>query len=43
MLCEELPCKGNVFLLGKFILEGNIEAVGKLRSLSFLRFFNGVP
>ena len=43
MLCEELSGKGNVFFLAKFILKGNVEAVGKLRFLSFLNFFNGVP
>ena len=43
MLSEELSCKGNVFFLGKLILKGNVEAVGKLRFLSFLHFFNGVP
>ena len=43
MIAEELSGKGNVFFLCKFILKGNVEAVGKLRFLSFLRFFNGVP
>ena len=43
MLGEELSGKGNIFFLGKLILKGNIEAVGKLRFLSFLNFFNGVP
>ena len=43
MLGEELSCKGNVFFLGKFILKGNVEAVGELCLLSFLHFFNGVP
>ena len=43
MLGEELSGKGDVFLLGKFILKSNIEAIGKLRFLSFLHFFNGVP
>ena len=43
MLGEELSGKGNVFFLGKFILKGNIKAVGKLRFLSFLHFSNGVP
>lgn len=43
MLGEELSGQSNVFLLGKFILKGNIEAVRKLRFLSFLNFFNSVP
>ena len=43
MLGEKLSCKGDIFFLGKFILKGNIKAVGKLRFLSFLHFFNGVP
>ena len=43
MLGEELSCEGDIFFLGKFILKGNVEAVGKLRFLSFLHFFNGVP
>ena len=43
MLGEELSGKGNVFFLAKFILKGNVEAVGKLRFLSFLDFLNGVP
>ena len=43
MLGEELSCEGNVFFLGKFILKGNIEAVGELCFLSFLHFLNGVP
>ena len=43
MLGKELSGKGNVFFLGKFILKLNIEAVGKLRFLSFLNFFNGIP
>ena len=43
MFGKELSCKSDVFLLGKLILKGNIEAVGKLRFLSFLDFFNGVP
>lgn len=43
MLGEELSGKSDVLLLGKFILKGNIEAVGKLCFLTFLNFFNGVP
>ena len=43
MLGKELSGEGDIFLLGKFVLKGNIEAVGKLRFLSFLHFFNGVP
>ena len=43
MLGKELSCKGDVFFQGKFILKGNVEAVSKLRFLSFLHFFNGVP
>ena len=43
MLGEELSRKGDIFFLGKFILKGNVEAVGELRFLSFLHFLNGVP
>ena len=43
MLGEELSGKGNVFFLCKFILKGNVEAVGKLCFLSFLCFLHGVP
>ena len=43
MLGEKLSGKGDVFFLGKFVLKGNVEAVGKLCFLSFLHFFNGVP
>ena len=43
MLGEELSCKGDIFFLAKFILKGNIEAVGKLRFLSFLCFLYGIP
>ena len=43
MLGEELSGKGDIFFLAKFILKGNIEAVGKLRFLSFLCFLNCVP
>ena len=43
MFGKELPCKGNIFLLGELVLKGNIEAVGKLCFLSFIHFFNGVP
>ena len=43
MLGEKLSGKGNIFFLGKLILKGNIEAVGKLCFLSFLRFLHGVP
>ena len=43
MLGEESSCKGDIFFLGKFVLKGNIEAVGELCFLSFLHFLNGVP
>ena len=43
ILNKELSCKSDVFFLCKFILKGNVEAVGKLRFLSFLCFLNCVP
>ena len=43
MFGKELSGKGNIFLLGEFVLKGNVKAVGKLCFLSFLHFFNGVP
>ena len=43
MLGEKLSGKGDIFFLGKFVLKGNVEAVSKLRFLSFLHIFNGVP
>ena len=43
MLGEELSGESDIVFLAKFILKRNIEAVGKLRFLSFLCFLNGVP
>ena len=43
MLREELSCQSDILLLGKLVLEGNVEAVGKLCFLSSLNFFHGVP
>ena len=43
VLQQKLPCQSDVLLHGKLVLQGNIEAVGKLRFLSALSFFNRVP
>ena len=43
VLQQKLPCKSDVFLKGKFILQGNVKAVCKLGVLSTLGFFHGVP
>ena len=43
LLQQKLPCKSDVFLKGKFILQGNVKAVCKLGVLSTLGFFHGVP
>ena len=40
---QKLPCKVDVLLHGKLILQGNVKAVGKLRFLAALGFFHGVP
>ena len=43
VLQQKLPCQSDVLLHGKLVLQGNIKAVGKLRFLSALGFFHGVP
>ena len=43
VLQQKLPCKSDVFLKGKFILQGNVKAVCKLGVLPTLGFFHGVP
>ena len=43
VLQQKLPCKSDIFLKGKFILQGNVKAVCKLGVLSTLGFFHGVP
>ena len=43
VLQQKLPCKSDVFLKGKFILQGNVKAVCKLGVLSTLGFFHGIP
>ena len=43
VLQQKLPCKSDVFLKGKFILQSNVKAVCKLCRLSTLGFFHGVP
>ena len=40
---QKLPCKVDVLLHGKLILQGNVNAVGKLRFLPTLGFLYGVP
>lgn len=42
-LQQKLPCQSDVLLHGKLVLRGNIKAVRKLRFLSALGFFHGVP
>ena len=43
MLGEELLCQSDILLLGKLVLEGNVETVDKLCFLSLLHFLHGVP
>ena len=43
ILKQKLPCQSDVLLHGKLVLQGNVKAVGKLRFLSALGFFNRVP
>ena len=40
---QKLPCKVDVLLHGKLILQGNVKAVGKLCFLPTLGFLYGVP
>ena len=40
---QKLPCKVDVLLHGKLILQGNVKTVGKLRFLPALSFLYGVP
>ena len=40
---QKLPCKVDVLLHGKLVLQGNVKAVGKLGFLAALGFFHGVP
>lgn len=41
ILQEKLPCKNDVFLKGKFVLQGNIKAVYK-SGVSTSGFFRGI-
>ena len=43
ILQNKLPCKGDVFLHRKLVLQGNIEAICELRFGSALRFLHRVP
>ena len=40
---QKLPCKVNVLLHGKLVLQGNVKAVRELGSLPALGFLYGVP
>ena len=40
---QKLPCKSDVLIQRKLVLQGNIKAVCKLGFLAALRFFHGVP
>ena len=43
LLQQKLPCKIDVLLHGKLVLQGNVKAVGKLCFLSAFGFFNRIP
>ena len=40
---QKMPCQSDVLLGGKLVLQGNVEAVCKLRALAPLSFFYGIP
>ena len=40
---QKSPCKVDVLLHGKLVLQGNVKAVGKLCFLSAFGFFNRIP
>ena len=43
LLQQKLPCKCDVLLHGKLVLQGNVKAICKLGFLSPLHFLHGVP
>lgn len=43
LLQQKLPCKLDVLLHGKLVLQSNVKAVCKLRFLSPFRFFHFIP
>ena len=43
VLQQKLPCKGDVFLYGKLVLQGNVKTVCKLGFLPALGLLYGVP
>ena len=43
LLQQKLPCKIDVLLHGKLVLQGNVKAVGNLCFLSAFGFFNRIP
>ena len=43
LLQQKLPCKRDVLLHGKLVLQGNVKAVCKLGFLSAFHFLHGVP
>ena len=43
LLQQKMPCKLNVLLHGKLVLQGNVKTICKLGSLSTFHFLHGVP
>ncbi len=43
LLRNKLPCKSDVFLQRKFVLQGNVKAICKLGFLAALGLLHGVP
>ena len=43
LLGHKLPCKSDVLIKRKFVLQGNVKAVCKLGFLAALSFLHGVP
>ena len=43
LLQQKLPCKCDVLLHGKLVLQGNVKAICKLGFLSTLHFLHGIP
>ena len=40
---QKMPCKSDVLLHGKLVLQGNIETICQLSILTTLGFFYGIP
>jgi len=43
LIGNELPCKSDVLVKRKFVLQGNVKAVCRLGFLAALGFLHGVP